>query len=295
MTLDPWRTPTAAFVHPQVGYHVGQAAAHGGFGFTVVDREAYYAAVHPQTIAFEIARQIVRSLTEISHPGKEQLRRESRSALFPQVLRIVQDYIRDRVDLNGLHPSEIGLKEYAERIAGLLVSAITPDDTQGETPLLPRLNRYKPVGSTAGVHFKTVKPVQATAASHLNYIACDTNSWEQAAAFQLEQLASQGVVYCYARNDHLEFNIPYEFFGQPHAYEPDFVVRLNDGQNVVVEVKGRAQEDTDAKHQAAHRWISAVNNWGRLGTWKFLVCREPQRLSTMLMDLLDTPAAGTHR
>jgi hypothetical protein len=35
-------------------------------------------------------------------------------------------------------------------------------------------------------------------------------SWEQAATFQLERLAKDGAVLCYARNDHVEFNIPYE-------------------------------------------------------------------------------------
>ena len=35
---------------------------------------------------------------------------------------------------------------------------------------------------------------------------------------------------------------------------------------------------TDAKHQAAKRWVSAVNHWGRLGEWDFLVCLEPQTL-----------------
>jgi type III restriction enzyme len=277
--LDPWSTPTDAFVRPQVGYQIGHPSAHGGFGFELVNRQAYYDSVHPQTIEFEIAREIVRALTEAVYPGKDRLRRESRSALFPQVLRIVQRYIADRVDFNGLHRSEVGLQTYAQRIIGLLIAAITPDDGKGEAPLLPRLNRYKPIGSTESVHFKTVKPVQATIASHLNFVACDTNSWEQAATFQLEKLANEGIVFCYARNDRLEFNIPYELYGNPHVYEPDFIVRLHNAVNVALEIKGKSQEDTEAKHQAARRWVSAVNHWGRLGEWEFLVCREPQRLA----------------
>ncbi|MGF6311909.1 type III restriction enzyme [Bradyrhizobium sp. i1.8.4] len=275
--LDPWSTPTAAFVRPQVGYQLGHPSGHGGFGFELVNRQTYYDSVHPQTIEFEIAREIARALTD-AHSTKKRLRSESRSALFPQVLRIVQNYIRDRVDLNGLHPSEVGLQTYTQRIVGLLVAAITPDDNKGETPLLPRLNRYRPVSSTAAVHFKTVKPVQATSASHLNFVACDTNSWEQAAVFQLEKLASEGVVHSYARNDRLEFNIPYELYGNPHVYEPDFIVRLDNSVHVVLEIKGKSHEDTDAKHQAAKRWISAVNYWGSLGEWDFLVCRDPQSL-----------------
>lgn len=144
--------------------------------------------------------------------------------------------------------------------------------------MLPRLNRYRPVGSTEKVHFKTVKPVQATQASHLNLVACDTDSWEQAAMFQLEKLAKEGPVLCYARNDHLEFNIPYELYGNNLAYEPDFLVRLKNGVTLVLEIKGQSHDDTDAKHQAARRWVAAVNHWGRLGVWDFWVCRDPQEL-----------------
>ena len=312
LTLDPARTPTAAFIRPQVGYQIGHPGTHGGFGFETVDRQTYYDSTHPQEIAFEIAREIVTRLTEPAHPaeavaskggaaagrpaavgnrgsgastaangganGRGAPRSGSRAALFPQVLATVQAYVRERVDLRGLNPCEIGLQTYAEQIAGRLLDAIRPDDAQGEPPVLPRLNRYRPVGSTAGVHFKTVRPVQPTKASHLNYVACHTASWEQAAMFRIEQLAQDGPVECYARNYRLEFTIPYELYGEPRAYEPDFIVRLRDGLSVVLEIKGAPDPDADAKHQAAGRWIHAVNNWGRLGEWDFLVCRDPQRL-----------------
>ena len=290
-SLDPWATPTAAFVRPQVGYQIGHPGAYGGFGFEEVDRRQYYESVHPQTIAFAIAVEIVRMLTQAAYPGKERLRCESRRTLFPQVLHIVSGYLRERVDLNGLHPCDVGLQTYARRIVDLLVAAILPDDSKDEAPLLPRLNRYRPIGSTESVHFKTVKPVQATVASHLNHVACDTGAWEQAATFRLETLAKAGVVCCYARNDHLEFNIPFELYGTPRAYEPDFIVRMVNGLNVVLEIKGRSHDDTDVKHQAARRWMAAVNHWGRLGEWAFLVCRDPQRLDADFAKLVDARTA----
>lgn len=290
LTLDPWSNPTDAFVRPQVGIQTGHPGTHGGFGFEQVNRQAYYDSVHPQTISFEIAREIVRALTETAHAGDAKLRRTGRTTLFPQVLRIVQDYIGSpdrpsRVHFNGLHPCEVGLQTYAQRIVGLLVAAIAPDDQSGDPPLLPRLNRYKPIGSSENVHFKTVKPVQATVASHLNFVACDTDSWEQAAMFQLEKMAKTGLVTSYVRNDRLEFNIPYELYGTPQVYEPDFIVRLATGVHLVLEIKGQDIGATDAKHQAARRWVSAVNHWGRLGRWASLVCRDPQRLDTMVAEL----------
>ena len=288
--LNPWNTPTAAFVRPQVGYQVGYPGDHGGFGFELLDRQTYYDSVHPQMIEFEIAREVVRELTEAAHPGKERLRRESRSVLFPQVLKIVQRYIGERVVFNGLHHCEVGLQTYAQRIIGLLIAAIAPDDQKGETPLLPRLNRYKPIGSSANVHFKTVKPVQVTEASHINFVACDTDTWEQAAMFQLEKLAKEGAIFSYVRNDRLEFNIPYEFYGNPQVYEPDFIVRLQNSVHLVLEIKGQSREENEAKHQAARRWVTAVNHWGRLGKWDFLVCWDPQRLGEQIANSIESPS-----
>ncbi len=285
LRLDPVDNPTAAFIRPQVGYAVGTPGQQTGFGFELFTREAYYQQTHPQTIAFEIAREVVRQLTDTAHAASERLRRGGRAALFPQVLAFTQDYLQTRVDYHGLHPCEVGLQTYAMRVVGLLVAAIRPDEAQGEPPLLPRLNRYKPSGSSASVHFKTVKPVQATQSSHLNFVAADTGSWEQAAATQLEMAAMQGVIQCYVRNDRLELTVPYEFYGQARAYEPDFVVRMADGTHLLLEVKGAQPAEVAAKHQAAQRWVNAVNRWGQLGQWRFMACLDPQGLLAQLVAL----------
>lgn len=177
------------------------------------------------------------------------------------------------------------------RIRDLLLAAIEPDDAQGETPLLPRLNRYKPIGSTANVHFKTVKPVQATARSHINFVACHTASWEQAAMLQLEAAAAAGHVVSYARNERMEFNIPYDFEGVARVYEPDFLVKLASGVTLIVEIKGQFHDETEMKLQAADQWRRAVNRWGQLGTWDFLVCRDSQKLGAMLVERLGRASA----
>jgi type III restriction enzyme len=104
----------------------------------------------------------------------------------------------------------------------------------------------------------------------------DTQTWESTAAFKLEQ---PGVVKFYARNDHLGLVIPYEFMNVNHSYEPDFLVRLANDVTVLLEIKGYEGESiTMAKHEAAKRWVTAVNNWGQLGMWKFHVCKNSQLL-----------------
>jgi len=158
-----------------------------------------------------------------------------------------------------------------------LIAAIEPDDEQGEPPLLPILNRYKPTGSTGDVNFKTTKPCFPTAFSHINQVVGDTQTWEQSAAFRLEQAKR-----AYAKNDHLELAIPYEYLGVSHAYIPDFLICLEAGVTLILEIKGYQDDQDLAKHQAAKRWCSAVNNWGQLGRWVFHVCKDPQMLGQEL-------------
>jgi type III restriction enzyme len=276
LTLEPARTPTAVFVKPQVGYQTGQPRSGGGWESAEQDREEYYENTHLNTIKFEIARLVVSALMEGVKGKSPKLRLSGRHQLFPQVFRLVETYVDTRVDWRGCDPRELGLETYVRRTVERIVAAVEPDDARGELPLLPRLNRYKPVGSSAEVNFKTTRPVVGTTRSHINQVVADTESWEQQAVFHLE--AARESVNLYVRNDHLEMSIPYEFLGVGHAYFPDFLVRLRSGKTLLLEIKGHEDEQTKAKHQAAKRWVSAVNNWGELGQWDFHVCREPALL-----------------
>jgi type III restriction enzyme len=157
---------------------------------------------------------------------------------------------------------------------------------------MPILNRYQPIGSTADVDFKTIRTVHGTERSHINQVVLDTQTWESAAAFRLEQ---SDVVAFYARNDHLEFTIPYEYLGVSHHYEPDFLVRLSNGITLILEIKGFEDDQDRAKHGAARRWVAAVNNWGQLGLWDFHVCKDPQILVRELEFLNQKSAADVPR
>ncbi len=277
IALDPEHAPQAVFVMPRIGVQPGLPSLAGGFETELQDRAAYYDSTHLQTIEFEIARQVVSRLLAASNG--QQKRAVSAHVIFPRVFRIVDEYVRARVDLRGCDAREIGLERYSGEIAERVFTAIRPDESAGEPPLLPLMNRYRPIGDTSVVDFKTVKPCLATKKSHINQVAADTNSWEQAAAFALE--ASESVV-AYARNDHLELVVPYEYQGLAHVYLPDFLVRLVDGTTLILEIKGHETNEDRAKHEATRRWVAAVNNWRKLGLWRFHVCRDPQLLASEL-------------
>ncbi len=288
LVLEPSREPTATFLMPTVGYREGHPSQYAaGFGFVEQNRDAYYQRTHLQTITFQVARLVLDALNGNTAGGLDAkgrvLRLQSRHQLFPQVFRFVEDYVARKVDFQGCHSCELGLEKYVARMVERLRDAIVPDEAEGEPPLLPVLNRYKPTGTTAEVDFKTTRPCYMTARSHVNQVVADTMTWEGAAAFQLEQSPT---VACYARNDHLGLVIPYEFMGVDHSYEPDFLVRLVNGLTLILEVKGFEDEQARAKHEAAKRWVMAVNNWGQLGKWGFHVSRNPLMLGKELDYLL---------
>ena len=280
LILEPEYTPTAVFVKSTAGYEIGLSTTLRPGPAILQDREEYYKSTHLQAIKFEICRRIITALVgdlenQPDPNSNPKLRLQSRHRLFPQVFRLVNRYVDTQVDFRNCHPCELGQEKYVIRIVERLMAAIQPNETQGEIPLMPILNRYKPIGSSSDVDFMTKHPCQGTQRSHINQVALDTQTWERAACFGLEQ---SEVVACYVRNDHLELYIPYEYTGTPRSYEPDFIVRLKNGVNLILEIKGFETEQDRAKHTAARRWVSAVNNWGRLGKWDFHVCKDPQQL-----------------
>lgn len=114
-------------------------------------------------------------------------------------------------------------------------------------------------------------------------MAADTKTWEQSAAFRLEQ--ARDTVAFYARNEGLGFENPYEHLGVSHAYEPDYLARMINGTTLILEIKGQEKAEEPAKHRAAKRWVAAVNNWGRCGRWAFHVCCDSQMLGRELRHL----------
>jgi len=206
----------------------------------------------------------------------------SRQILFPQVLNVVRQYVFEKVEFNGVDHREIGLEKYVQQIVERLVDAIYPDETEGEAPLLPKIERFRPRGSTDDVLFRTVKPCKSTKKSHISHVVLDSTIWEGRAKYYLEKSSK---VFAYAKNDHLDFVIPYSFAGVMHNYRPDFLVKLTSGMTLILEMKGYEDEEARVKAEAARRWVKAMNNWGEMGRWEYKVCRSPLELKNLLANL----------
>ena len=114
--------------------------------------------------------------------------------------------------------------------------------------------------------------------SHLNYVVADTKVWEQSAAYIID---THPAVRTFVKNAGLGFSVPYIHNGRPHDYIPDFIVRLVDGTNVIVETKG-FDELAGVKAAAAARWVAAVNADGSFGRWDYVIARQVAAVRTAL-------------
>ncbi|MBI4491293.1 MAG: hypothetical protein HY690_00670, partial [Chloroflexi bacterium] len=274
--LDPAVEPTETIVRAKVGYELGGPGLRGPGETLIQTREQFYASVRVQELEYELARRVVAALV-----GRERFRYAARHLLFPQALAIVRAYLASRVDYGPVDRREVGLERYAALIVERLLAAIRPGD-DGQPRLLPRLERFRPRGSTAEVSFRTIRQCRQTLKSHLSHVVLDAPRWEASVAFQLE---ASPHVQSYARNDHLELTIPYDFLGGQHVFKPDYLVRLANGLHLLLEIKGMETEQDRAKYQAARRWVEAVNTWGDMGRWAFEVCKDPREAGELLARL----------
>ena len=222
---------------------------------------------------------------------------------FPEVLEITrrwreQPCVRCK---DNAFPQMLLLMELAHDAADRIHGAIAASE-EGEKTLLPLLEPYDAIGSTAHLQaFDTIRPVYETKPDfcHISHVVCDTESWEQKTAQALEELGQEGLLLSYVKNDHLCFYIPYTFNGEAANYVPDFIARLDDGHgredplNLILECSGKPDKKKAAKVRTARElWVPAVNNHGGFGRWAFLEIEDPWDAKHGLRAALPALAAG---
>jgi type III restriction enzyme len=202
-------------------------------------------------------------------------------ALFPQLARIVEQYLETRVEVQPpADLKDIFLAPYYGWLLERLLEAIRPGED--EAPEVPRFEANRGAGSTADVDFWTGREVREVQRSHVNYVVADTERWEQTAAYYLD---THPAVTAFVKNAGLGFAIPYAFNGAMHDYLPDFIVRLNlaNANYVILETKGY-DPLTEVKQAAALRWVAAVNAHGKHGTWQYAIAKRPTQVNGILDD-----------
>lgn len=283
--------PTAVYIDAVKGYRdqagdASRAADPDAQGYIKQDREAFYAQVHEQAIHFQLAQRVLDRLVAGAEQGADaRFRLQAKHMLFPQLVKIVKDYIGTRVAFApGVNRKEIGLRQYADRLVNQIADGVVPTQASADAPLLPVLNRMRRFHSTAEAEETTTRPVIPVEKSHLNGVIWRSEPEREAA----EKLDGSPLVESFVANGRgFGLTILYDDGDAQRSYEPDYVVRLVGGVTLVLEIKGLKGELHDPnlvnlKNEAAKKWVAAVNNAKKYGHWEFEICRSMEELDEVL-------------
>ncbi|MBM3897024.1 MAG: type III restriction endonuclease subunit R [Thaumarchaeota archaeon] len=191
----------------------------------------------------------------------------NKAYLLMQLVKIVEEFI----DSNKLVISSKAYQEDLKRRLLILLNmnkivqhvfnAIRFENTE---ELVPVFDKELPIKSTSRmITWYTSKPCEITQKSHISHVVFDS-SWEASEAFELDRNRD---VVSWAKNDHLGFVINYVYRGIIHKFYPDFLVKLSNGKTLVLEVKGKDDQQNRTKRDYLNEWINAVNSDGRFGKW----------------------------
>ena len=226
--------------------------------------------LRPSEISFNLAKHLL-----YAHFRDEE--GFPKQHLFPQIQRLARRWLDEGyLVTKGVPIGAILYQDQLARAAEKIDIALTRGS---EGRLLAVLDPYNPKGSTRFVNFITSKPVWKTGAQpakcQISHVVLDS-SWEEALALTLE---NHPRVIAYAKNQALGFDIPYLDAGVMRRYVPDFLVRLDDGGdlplNLILEVKGLRDESDKAKAQTTRDlWVPGINALGGFGRWGFAEFRD---------------------
>lgn len=124
----------------------------------------------------------------------------------------------------------------------------------------------------------TTKNTELGGKTHMNLTPYQ-KGWE---AFTIKELDASPNVKAWIKIDQIGFKIKYYYDGGHHMYEPDFMIKMSNGVNVILEVKGQDEMRNKAKWERMNEWVEAVNAEIRFGKWEFKIAFSPEEIRGIL-------------
>ena len=237
------------------------------------------------TILFHLARHLVQ--TKYRDAGDDP-----KLPLFNNLKRIARQWLEGGYlkCSGGTFPAQLAYPDLADMAANKIAAAITISQI-GNKPVKALIDAYNPKGSSAFVNFTTSKETRwetSPTKSHVNWVVCD-GDWEAEFCRVVE---SHPKVLSYVKNQGLGLEVPYLMGPTQRKYLPDFIVRVDDGQeeplNLIVEIKGFRGEDAKVKATTMRAyWVPGVNNLTRFGRWEFAEFRDGYGIASDFAKLMD--------
>ena len=222
-------------------------------------------------MAFVAAKDVYEYITPDWEGNKE--------FLLLQAVRIIERFIESEKitieDTNEKLRRDMTILFNLQKVALHVFDHIKSSNSQGtKITLNPKRTR-----NTNDMRaWNTTKPCVSTTKSHVNHAVYDSR-WEAIGGNELERNEK---VASWVRNDHLGFEIKYVWKGIIHDYLPDYIVKLNNGVTLVLEMKGRYTEESKIKRRALEEWIVGVNKNGEFGRWASDIAFKPSEVKQII-------------
>lgn len=234
-----------------------------------------HAKMRMQKLVFQATARVYESVS----PGW----RGRRELLLAQVAGLVGKFIRSDklvvVGADGRDDVRWGatVKIEMSRVVSHMYAAIKESSTARKRI---DLSAFMPVRSTSDMRpWNTTRQVGDAKKSHINMAVYD-KGWERSSGSELDRNSN---VVSWAKNDlHMGFLVKYLYKGVVRDYVPDFLIRLKNDVMLVLEVKGRDDEQNEEKRKYMKEWVEAVNDDGRFGAWAFDVAFGPSEIRGIL-------------
>jgi type III restriction enzyme len=242
---------------------------------TQIDLEELGRKFRMQRIIFETASEIFDQM----NPGWKA----NKEVLLSHLIRIVEDFIAS--DKIQIHPALAYQDDVKRRIIITLnMNKVVQHIWESirfhnSESVVPVFDVDRPIRSTGDMRsWYTGRPNEPAKKSHINFCVYDS-TWEASESFELDQNPK---VEAWVKNDHLGFEISYIFQGLIKKYWPDYIIRLNGGVHLVLEVKGIDAQVDKTKRRFLDEWIRAVNAHGGFGSWAWAVSRDTADVSGII-------------
>lgn len=236
----------------------------------------------PQHVVFRVASDIVESLAG-------QWKDMTKLQLLPKVISLTEQFLNsDKIQFTSLLDQEpirkkVLLMLNMNTIVLHIADAIRFGSESIEGTELV-FDKQHVTRSTADMPtWYTRRESEPVTKCHLSHMVGD-GGWEMAVARGLDSDMGAGkYVTSWVKNDHIGFEIPYMWGGTVRRYIPDFLIRLNNGTMLVLEVKGVDTPQNQRKRKFLDEWIKAVNEDGRFGTWAWDVLFNPSEFDNIVI------------